>query len=123
MALRFAGQLRPGVAEEPVHGLAALSEVRAESPIPSRHVPGEPDTTPRDEFIVRNEGEEVANLRMSVHLAGRRVDGYRLGVAPGGERTVRVNDLIFPEAVPLDVPYRIDIESDVPVGVRFIHVR
>ena len=91
--------------------------------IPSRHVPGEPGTTARDELVVRNEGEAVANLRMSMHHGGRRVDGYRLGVAPGGERSVRVNDLIFPEAVPLDVPYRIDFECDVPVGVRFVHVR
>ena len=74
--------------------------------IPSRHVPGEPGTTARAELVVRNEGEAVANVRMSMHHGGRRVDGYRLGVAPGGERSVRVNDLIFPDAAPYSGPCR-----------------
>ena len=88
--------------------------------IPSRHGPGEPGTTARDELVVRNEGEAVANVRMSMHHGGRRVDGYRLGVAPGGERSVRVNDLIFPEAVRLEEAYGLVWRSDQPVVVQLV---
>jgi hypothetical protein len=34
-------------------------------------------------------------------------------------RSIRIDDLIFPEAVRLDEPYGLLIESDVPIVVQF----
>jgi hypothetical protein len=37
-------------------------------------------------------------------------------------RRVRINDLIFPEAVPLEVDYAALIEADNPVVIQFTRV-
>lgn len=44
---------------------------------------------------------------------------YRLTVAARRVRQVRVNDLIDPEAVPLDTPYGCIVEADAPIVVQF----
>lgn len=67
-----------------------------------------------------NAGNAIANVRMHVVYAGHGEAGpYRLVVAPRRVRHLRVNDLIFPEAVRLDEAYGLLIESDVPVVVQF----
>ena len=87
---------------------------------PSRSTGPEPMFTSQDALRVLNTGERLANVRITVLYAAHDAVGpYRLGVAPRRVRGVRLNDLIFPEAVRLDEAYGLLIESDVPVVVQF----
>ena len=52
-------------------------------------------------------------------MAHGEVGSFRIGIAPRRLRNIRINDLIFPEAVRLDEPYGLLIESDVPIVVQF----
>ncbi|CAA9309400.1 MAG: Anabaena sensory rhodopsin transducer [uncultured Lysobacter sp.] len=80
----------------------------------------EPLMTSRDELSLLNAGDTLANVRVLVLYADREPVGpFRIGVAPRRLRRLRINDLIFPEAVRLDVPYGLHIESDVPIVVQF----
>ena len=74
----------------------------------------------RDQLALLNTGLELANVRMQVLYAGHGPVGpYRIGVAPRRVRNLRINDLIFPEAVRLDEAYGLVIDSDRPVVVQF----
>lgn len=87
---------------------------------PSRSSGPEPAFTSRDQIAVLNAGDALANLRLHVHYADRHAVGpFRIGIAPRRLRVLRINDLIFPEAVRLDEAYGLVIECDVPVVVQF----
>jgi hypothetical protein len=69
---------------------------------------------------VLNAGEHMANVAMTVYYRDREPGGpYFLTIAPFRVRTVRFNDLIFPEAILLDTQFGVLIEADVPVIVQF----
>jgi hypothetical protein len=88
--------------------------------VPARGRGPEPEFTSRDRLCLLNAGEEAANVRVRVVYAAHDVVGpFRLVVAPRRVRHVRINDLIFPEAVRLEEPYGLDISSDEPVVVQF----
>lgn len=88
--------------------------------VPARASGPEPEFTSRDQLCLLNAGEDAANVRVRVVYAAHDIVGpYRLVVAPRRVRHVRINDLIFPEAVRLDEAYGLDIESDRPVVVQF----
>jgi hypothetical protein len=88
--------------------------------VPARSTGPEPAFTSRDQFNVLNAGPTVANLRVRVLYERHSPVGiYRLTIAARRVRTFRVNDLIFPEAVRLDEPYGLLLESDCPVVVQF----
>ncbi|WP_368563024.1 sensory rhodopsin transducer [Pseudoxanthomonas sp. UTMC 1351] len=88
--------------------------------VPSRSNGPEPAFTSRDQFSVLNTGPTLANLRIRVLYERHSPIGtYRLTIAARRVRVFRVNDLIFPEAVRLDEPYGLLIESDCPVVVQF----
>ena len=87
---------------------------------PSRSSGPEPAFTSRDQIAVLNAGDELANLRLHVHYESRAPVGpFRIGIAPRRLRVLRINDLVFPEAVRLDEPYALVVECDVPVVVQF----
>jgi hypothetical protein len=87
---------------------------------PSRATGGEPMFSSRDQLALLNTGMELANVRMRVLYAEHGPVGpYRIGVAPRRLRNLRINDLIFPEAVRLDEAYGLVIDSDRPVVVQF----
>ena len=87
---------------------------------PSRATGEEPAFTSRDQLALLNTGDGLANVRLVVMYEDRESPPpFRLGVAPRRLRVIRINDLIFPEAVALDVPYSLLIESDVPIVVQF----
>lgn len=87
---------------------------------PSAATGPEPLFTSHDALGLLNAGDTIANVRLHVHYALRDAVGpYRLGIAPRRMRRIRINDLIFPEAVRLDEAYGLSIESDVPVVVQF----
>jgi hypothetical protein len=88
--------------------------------VPSRSSGREPTFTSRDQFTVLNAGPTLANLRIRVLYERHSPVGiYRLTIAARRLRVFRVNDLIFPEAVRLDEPYGLLMESDCPVVVQF----
>ena len=80
----------------------------------------EPAMTSRDELCVLNAGDAEATLALTVLYADRDPVGpYHVTVAARRVRRVRVNDLIDPLPVPLDVPHALVVESDVPVVVQW----
>jgi hypothetical protein len=91
--------------------------------IPAGSTGHEPDFTSRDEVVILNTGETDATVSLTVYYAHRDpVTGYEFDVAARRVRRVRVNDLIDPEAVPLEVMYAVVLEASVPVVVERIHV-
>lgn len=87
---------------------------------PSRGSGPEPQFTSHDRLCLLNGADDAANVRVTVAYAARDPVGpYRLVVAPRRLRHVRINDLIFPEAVRLDEAYGLWIESDREVVVQF----
>ena len=88
--------------------------------IPARSSGPEPEFSSHDVLCVLNAGARHANVRIQlVYAAHGTVGPYRLVVAPQRVRQVRVNDLIFPEAVRLEEVYGLIIDSDEPVVVQF----
>jgi hypothetical protein len=82
----------------------------------------EPEFTSRDELCVLNAGEEEANLKITIfHTDRDPVGPYQLVVEARRVAHVRFNDLIDPEAIPMNADYAALVESDAPVVVQ--HVR
>jgi hypothetical protein len=93
--------------------------------IPGGHVPlrssgEEPRDTSRDELCVLNAGRFDAHLQLTIYYEDREPVGpYPLEVAAQRARHVRFNDLIDPQALPLDTAYAALIVADHPVVVQF----
>ncbi|TWI01737.1 hypothetical protein IP90_02297 [Luteimonas cucumeris] len=99
-------------------GCARWAIAAGHAPARSRGV--EPAFTSHDRLCLLNAGAVLANVRVRVlYAAGAEVGPYRLSVAPRRMRHVRVNDLIFPEAIRLDEAYGLIVRSDQPVVVQF----
>jgi hypothetical protein len=102
------------------HAIGALRWTIAAGSAPSQSTGPEPVFTSHDALSLLNTSDALANVRFTVLYAERDPVGlYRLGVAPRRLRRIRINDLIFPEAVRLDEAYGLCIESDVPIVVQF----
>jgi hypothetical protein len=87
--------------------------------VPPHGTGAEPAFTGRETLCLLNAGDEMANVRVTFLYVDRDPVGpYRVTVAPRRVRQVRVNDLIFPEAVPLDAAYACEVVSDAPVVVQ-----
>ena len=100
-------------------GLGRTRWAFAAGNVPSRSTGDEPDFTSRDQIAILNANDELANVRVTVVYANHGPVGpFRIGVAQRRLRNLRINDLIFPEAVRLDEPYGLEIESDIPVVVQ-----
>jgi hypothetical protein len=93
--------------------------------IPGGHIPlhsqgPEPENTGRDELFLLNTGKVEARLEITIYYADRDPVGpYALTAPPRRVRNARFNDLIDPEALPLDTPYAAVIEANVPIVVQF----
>jgi hypothetical protein len=93
--------------------------------IPGGHMPWlssgeEPRDTSCDVLCVLNAGHLDVHLQMTVYYEDRDPVGpYPLKVAAQRVRHVRFNDLIDPQALPLDTPYAVLIVADHPVVVQF----
>lgn len=87
---------------------------------PSAATGPEPEHTSFDALCLLNTGDEHADVRLCVLYADRDPVGpFRIGVAARRLRRLRINDLIFPEAVRLDAPYGLVLRSNVPIVVQF----
>lgn len=97
----------------PNTGIGSLRWVLTGGRIPLNSVGVEPENTGRDEMIILNAGTEPAEVSVTIFYQDREPVGkYLLTVAPERCRTIRINDLIDPEPVPLDTEYTVGIVSD-----------
>jgi hypothetical protein len=93
--------------------------------IPGGHMPllssgAEPRDTSHDELCVLNAGHFDVQLQLTIYYEDREPVGpYSLKVAAQRVRQVRCNDLIDPQALPLDTPYAVLVVADHPVVVQF----
>lgn len=93
--------------------------------IPGGHVPlrssgEEPRDTSSDQLCVLNAGHSDAHLELTIYYEDHEPVGpYPLKVAAQRVRHVRFNDLIDPQALPLDTPYAALVTADHPVVVQF----
>lgn len=93
--------------------------------IPAGHIPNrsgdeEPAFTSRDEVCFLNLGDKSANIQISIYYVDKEPIGpYQLTVDARRTRHVRFNDLIDPEAIPLETDFASLIISDIPLIVQF----
>lgn len=80
----------------------------------------EPEFTSHDKLSILNASGEKAQIEITIYYTSREPAGpYRISVQGRRCRHVRVNDLIDPEAIPLDMDYSLVVRSDTPVIVQF----
>jgi hypothetical protein len=88
--------------------------------IPLHNTGSEPEFTSFERVCILNTDHVLANVKVFVYFEDRDPVGpYRITVAANRTRHVRINDLIFPEAVPLETNYALLVCSDIPVVVQF----
>jgi len=93
--------------------------------IPGGHMPllssgQEPRDTSCDELCVLNAGTADTQLQLTIYYSDHAPVGpYPLTVPAQRVRHVRFNDLINPQALPLDTPYAVVVIADHPVVVQF----
>jgi hypothetical protein len=89
------------------------------------HIPlvshgNEPAFTSHDKLCILNTSPDEARLELTVYYSEAEPDGpYVLQVPAKRVRHIRINDLINPRALPLNVPYGLVIVSTVDVIVQF----
>jgi hypothetical protein len=88
--------------------------------IPLASTGEEPRDTSRDELCVLNTNAQEAHVEMTIYYENQEPVGpYALTIHARRVRHVRFNDLIDPQAMPLDTPYAVVIRADLPVVVQF----
>jgi hypothetical protein len=88
--------------------------------IPLTSTGEEPRDTSRDELCVLNTNAQEAHVEATIYYEDQDPVGpYRLTIPARRVRHVRCNDLIDPQAMPLDTPYAVVILADLPVVVQF----
>lgn len=90
---------------------------------PSQSTGREPEFTSRNTLCLLNTGEAEACVKLMVyHADADPVGPYEIRVAAQRVKHQRINDLIEPEAVPLDAPYGLVLESDLPVVAQLYYL-
>ena len=70
-------------------------------------------------ICVLNTGDADAHLEITIFYEDRDPAGPYRHIVPGNRtRHLRVNDFDDPEKIPVDTPFSIVVESDVPVVVQ-----
>lgn len=84
--------------------------------LPLESTGDEPEFTSRDDLCLLNTGPSAATVRLTVYFGDRDpVGDFELSVSARRVRHVPVNNLIDPQAIPLDEPYGIVLRSDLPI--------
>ena len=79
----------------------------------------EPAFTSRDELWLLNTGGFPARVEITIYYEEwDPVGPYRLAIPPRRVRCVRVNDLIDPEALPLETNYAAVVRSAIPIVLQ-----
>lgn len=80
----------------------------------------EPELTSFDQLCLLNTGPKAATVELTVFFSDREPLGpFPLEVPARRTRHVRFNDLIDPQALPLETDYACVISSTVPLVVQF----
>jgi hypothetical protein len=88
--------------------------------IPLEQTGDEPDFTSHDSLWMLNTTDEDAQVEITIYYADREPIGpYPIEVEARRVRQVRFNDLIDPEAMPLETDYGAVVEASVPIVVQF----
>lgn len=88
--------------------------------IPLRSTGREPEFTSFDRLSVLNVSDQTAEIEITLYYSDHAPVGpYPLKIDARRVRKFRFNDLIDPEAIPLDRDYGAVIESNVPIVVQF----
>ncbi len=92
----------------------------AGSNIPMGQTGEEPEFTSRDSLWMLNTGDDDADVEITIYYADREPVGpYPLEVGARRVRQVRLNDLIDPQAIPLETDYGAVVVASVPIVVQF----
>ena len=84
--------------------------------IPSESNGPEPQNTSHDRLSILNTGKTEAEIEITFYYADKDPKGpYKLTVKGYRVKQIRINDLIDPEAIPLDTAYGCIIVSNVPI--------
>jgi hypothetical protein len=103
--------------------IGAKTWVLAGGHIPLESRGREPARTSRDELAFLNTSSQKAAVEMTVFYADRDPIGpYRLEIGGRRQRTVRINDLVDPLPVPLDVDYALIVSSSIPIIVQALRI-
>src|SRR5688500_2913841 len=87
--------------------------------IPAQSTGREPDFTSRDELWFLNAGNRMAEITILLYYDDRDPVGpYHLRVDARRVSSIRINDLIDPEAPPLERDYAAVVHSNVPIVVQ-----
>jgi hypothetical protein len=94
--------------------------------IPSGHIPlksngKEPELLSKDQIAVLNTNDKEAEIKLTIFFNQQSpLTGYSVKIGPRRLRKIRINDLINPFPVYLEMDYSILIESDIKVIVQFL---
>lgn len=90
---------------------------------PSQSTGDEPEFTSRNTLCLLNTSAEQACVTLTVYYDDAEPVGpYEVLVEARRVKHQRINDLIDPQAVYLDKPYGLVVESDVPVVVQLYYL-
>lgn len=88
--------------------------------IPLDSIGPEPANTSHDRLSILNTTLNEAHVELMIYFEDQDPKGpYKIDVKAQRVRHFRLNDLIDPEAIPLQVPYGCVITSDFPIIVQF----
>jgi hypothetical protein len=88
--------------------------------IPLRSNGPEPEFVSSDELCILNAAKKDARIQITIFYTDHDPVGpYPLTVPARRTRHIRFNDLINPQAMPLDTDYACLLQSDTPVIVQF----
>lgn len=90
---------------------------------PSASTGVEPEFTSRNTLCLLNTGNQAACIELTVYYDDADPVGpYEVLVEPQRVKHQRINDLIDPQAVMLDQPYGLVVESDRPVVAQLYYL-
>lgn len=88
--------------------------------IPLESTGHEPEFTSHDRLCILNTTDQTARVELTIFYADRDPVGpYRLEVPARRICHYRFNDLIDPQAMPLDTDFGCVVESSMPIVVQF----
>lgn len=90
---------------------------------PSQSTGTEPEFTSRNTLCLLNTSAAPVCVSVTVfHTDREPVGPYEILVEPQRVKHQRINDLIEPEAVPLDAPYGLVLDADGPVVAQLLYL-
>jgi hypothetical protein len=106
-----------------MEGIGAKIWLVPDGLIPLESTGKEPWLLSQDRISILNTNKKEANFKIVVYYQDEEPVGeYKLKVKAQRLRKIRINDIIDPFPVPLQVPYSLKIVADSPVVVQFFRM-